>query len=125
MADLIGLINDISTSVKLEWIGVLAWGAVQFVWYRRARVLPGTVEAASSISSSFPSVTGPPDTEPIELPAAEVQGIAAAEDLDVIETPGPIRIRPACGISRTRTPRKRSTRRRRATTSSGSSAVPT
>jgi len=40
MVELIHLINDISTTVKLGWAGVLVWGVVQFMWYQRGRVLP-------------------------------------------------------------------------------------
>jgi hypothetical protein len=40
MVELIHLINDISTSVKVGWAGVLVWGVVQFMWYQRGRVLP-------------------------------------------------------------------------------------
>jgi hypothetical protein len=128
MADLIGLINDISTSVKLAWIGMLVWGAVQFVWYRRARVLPGTAEASSSHSSpghQFPSVTRPPETESIETPAPQVLGIAAAVDLDVFEDAGlPSESDVLAEFQEPGTPRRRSTRRRRSTASSGPNAVP-
>jgi hypothetical protein len=44
MVELIHLINDISASVKLGWVGVLVWGVVQFVWYQRGRVLPEDVD---------------------------------------------------------------------------------
>jgi hypothetical protein len=77
MAELIGLINDMSTFVKLAWVGVLAWGAVQFVWYQRARVVPGEIESSPEASSGswlagrqFASVTRPPEDEPIEVPRA-------------------------------------------------------
>jgi hypothetical protein len=124
MADLIGLINDISTSVKLAWIGVLAWGAVQFVWYRRARVLPGTVEASSS-RASFPSVTRPPETESIEMPAPQVLGMAVPVGLDILEDSGlPSESDVLAEFLEPGTPRKRSPRRRRATPSTESNAVP-
>jgi len=44
MLEMIHLINDISASVKLGWVGVLVWGVVQFVWYQRGRVLPEDVD---------------------------------------------------------------------------------
>ncbi len=124
MADLIGLINDISPSVKFAWIGVLAWGTVQFVWYRRARVLPGTVEDSSS-RTSFPSVTRPPETESIETPAPQVLGTAVPVDLEILQDSGLSSesdvlaefLEP--GTRRTRSPR-----RRRATPSTESNAVP-
>jgi hypothetical protein len=128
MADLIGLINDISTSVKLAWIGVLAWGAVQFVWYQRARVLPGTAEGSSSRSSSeyqFPSVTRPHETDSIEIPAPQVPGMAAAVDLDVLEVAElPSESDMLAEFQEPGTPRRRSIRRRRSTASSEANAVP-
>ena len=48
MTEFIHLINDISTSVKLGWVGVLVWGVVQFVWYQRGRVLPEDVVESTS-----------------------------------------------------------------------------
>ena len=72
MADVIGLINDISTSVKLAWIVALAWAAIQVMWYRRGRVPAGTAEPVASTWSAghqFPSVTRPPETDPVEAPA--------------------------------------------------------
>jgi len=123
MAGLIGLINDISTSVKLAWIGMLVWGAVQFVWYKRARVLPGTVDASSSGLSSghqFPSVTQPPETESIETPLPQILGIAAAVDLDLVED---VRLPSESDLlaefQEPGTSRRRSTRRRRSTSSNG------
>jgi hypothetical protein len=44
MVEFIHLINDISTSVKLGWAGVLVWGVVQFMWYQRGRALPGDID---------------------------------------------------------------------------------
>jgi hypothetical protein len=86
MADLIGLVNEISTSVKLAWVGVLAWSAVQFVWYRRARTFAEATESSSnswSAGRQFSSVTRPP--EPVEAPRfhASRSVNAAAMDLDV------------------------------------------
>jgi hypothetical protein len=86
MADLIGVVNEISTSVKLAWVGVLAWGAFQFVWYRHARTLAEATESSSnswSAGRQFPSVTRPP--EPVEPPRfhASRSVNAAAIDLDV------------------------------------------
>jgi hypothetical protein len=128
MADVIGLINDISPSVKLAWIAILAWAAVQFVWYRRARVLPGEAESLAarwSTGRQFPSVTRPPETDPIEAPSpgesrptiaafapiendvdanAEVEIAFASDELAEFEEPG--------------TSRGRSNRRRRSTANS-------
>jgi hypothetical protein len=124
MADLIGLINDISTSVKFGWIAVAVWGTVQYVWYRRARVVPGTVEASSRHLSSgyqFPSVTRPPEIEPIETPEPDVLSTAAAVELNAFGDVG--RVSEAdvfAEFQETGTPRRRSTRRRRATASGGS-----
>jgi hypothetical protein len=39
MVEFINLINDISTAVKLGWVGVLVWGIVQSLWYQRGRAL--------------------------------------------------------------------------------------
>ena len=49
MVEFINLINDISTAVKLGWVGVLVWCIVQFMWYQRGRALPEdmTAEPAS------------------------------------------------------------------------------
>jgi hypothetical protein len=127
MADLIGLINDISTSVKLGWIGVAVWGTVQFVWFRRARVVPGTAEASFRQLSSgyqFPSVTRPPEMEPIEAQEPDVPSTAAATDLDASGDVG--RVSEADVLAEFReqgNPRRRSTRRRRSTERDGSNAA--
>ena len=124
MADLIGLINDISPSVKFAWIGVLAWGTVQFVWYRNGRVLPGTVEDSSS-HTSFPSVTRPPETESIETPAPQVLGMAVPIDLEILQDSGlPSESDVLAEFLEPGTRRTRSPRRRRATPSTESNAVP-
>ena len=54
MVELIHLINDISTPVKVGWVGVLVWGVVQFMWYQRGRALPEDmdVEPASEAWSA-------------------------------------------------------------------------
>jgi len=44
MAELIHLFDDISTPVKLGWVAALAWGAVQFLWFQRARVEAGEAD---------------------------------------------------------------------------------
>jgi hypothetical protein len=133
MAEVIGLINDISPSLRLGWIGVLAWAAVQFVWYRRARVLPGEAESLAgswSAGSQFPSVTRPPETDPIDEapPSYAPEPAIAAEppvDIDVeadatekAEVPfEPDELAEFLGAA----PRRRSNRRRRtsANTSAG------
>jgi hypothetical protein len=48
MAEFIHLIDDISTPVKLGWLAVLAWGAVQFLWFQRARVEPDQIDTESA-----------------------------------------------------------------------------
>jgi len=74
MAELIHLVNDISTPVKLGWIGVLVWGAVQFMWYQRGRALPEDM-----------------DVEPASegWSASRLLSIAPALDLPVHDTSGP------------------------------------
>ena len=126
MADLIGLINDISTSVKLAWIGVLVWGMIQFVWYRRARVVPGTLETSRRSASGYqvPSVTRPPEIEPIEPPEPHLPSMAAAAVLDVFGDAGLVSEADVLAeFEEPGTPRRRSTRRRRSTESSGADAV--
>jgi hypothetical protein len=120
MADLIGLVNEISTFVKLAWVGVLAWGAVQFVWYQRARVFPDATEAVSdswSAGRQFPSVTRPP--EPFEAPhdrrsqpeSAATATVAADIDIADVE----IAFASAESLeSQDAVPRRKSSRRRRA-----------
>jgi hypothetical protein len=130
MAEVIGLINDISPSVKLGWIGVLAWAAVQFVWYRRARVLPGEAESLArswSAGHQFPSVTRPPETDPIdEAPRSyapePVIAAAASFDVDIdIDVDGntnaeiPFESDELAEFLGTEAPRRRSSRRRRTT----------
>jgi hypothetical protein len=119
MADLIGVVNEISTSVKLAWIGVLAWGAVQFVWYRRARIFAEATETSSnswSAGRQFPSVTRPP--EPFEAPrlraSRSVEGSAVDLDVDadIASAPGEV-----TAFAEAVTPRKKSSRRRRAAAS--------
>jgi hypothetical protein len=127
MADWIGLINDISPSVKLGWMGVLVWGMVQFVWYRRARIVPGATEASSRHSSSgyqFPSVTRPPEIEPIEAPDAFVPHVAAAVELDILERAELVSEADVLAeFQEPGAPRRRSSRRRRSTTIGRSSGV--
>jgi hypothetical protein len=125
MADLIGLVNEISTSVKLAWLGVMAWGAVQFVWYRRARTLAEAMESSSnswSAGRQFPSVTRPP--EPLEAPRSRASRSddAAAVDFDieadVASTSGEV-----VALGEAVTTRKKSNRRRRATANGASSEM--
>jgi hypothetical protein len=126
MVDLIGLINDISTSVKLGWIGVAVWGTAQFIWYRRARVVPGTTEVSSRHFSSgyqFPSVTRPSEIEPTETPEPDVPYTAVAADLDAFSDVGRISESDVLAeFQEPGTPRRRSSRRRRST-ESGSNAA--
>jgi hypothetical protein len=100
MADVIGLVNDISASVKFAWIGVLVWAAIQIIWYRRGRVPAGAVEpVAAGWSAGFqvPSVTRPPETTLLETDSTEAPALylfradGVAEDVDADsgeETPG-------------------------------------
>jgi hypothetical protein len=48
MAQFIHLVNDISTPVKLGWLVVGVWSAVQVLWYKRGRIVPGETEVVSS-----------------------------------------------------------------------------
>jgi hypothetical protein len=45
MSDLIALVNQISTSVKVSWAVWLAWALIQIEWYRRGRSLGPVVSA--------------------------------------------------------------------------------
>ena len=45
MVEITNLITDISTAVKLGWVGVLVWGIVQCMWYQRGRALPEDIAA--------------------------------------------------------------------------------
>jgi hypothetical protein len=115
MADLINLVNEISTSVKLAWVGVLAWSAVQFVWYRRARTFAEATEPSSnswSAGRQFPSVTRPP--EPVEAPGfhASLSGI----DVDVDAETASVSAEGA-EFGEAIATRRRSNRRRRAVAS--------
>ena len=127
MADVIGLINDISPSVKLAWVGVLVWAAVQIMWYQRGRVLPGEAETLAngwSAGRQFPSVTRPPETDPIEAPrppvTRPVSEVFAVEN--DVEADADVEI--AFGSDEfaefqlAEAPRKRSSRRRRSTANS-------
>jgi hypothetical protein len=121
MADLIGLVNEISTSVKLAWVGVLAWSAVQFVWYRRAHIFAEATESSSnrwSAGRQFPSVTRPPETVEAPRSRASRSVNAAAIDLDV---DAEIALASADGaeFGEALATRKRSNRRRRSVASNG------
>ena len=121
MADLIGLVNEISTSVKLAWVGVLAWSAVQFVWYRRARTFAEATESSSnswSAGRQFSSVTRPP--EPVEAPRfhASRSVNAAAMDLDEDAEIASASVEGA-EFGEAVTMRKKSNRRRRAIANNG------
>ena len=127
MADLIGLVDEISTSVKLAWVGVLAWSAVQFVWYRRARTFAEATESSSNTWSAgrqFPSVTRPP--EPLEAPrsrASRSDDVAAVDldvEADVASTSGEV-----VALGEAVTTRRKSNRRRRATSNGSSSEMGT
>lgn len=37
MDAVVGLLNEISTSVKIGWVMWFVWGTVQIVWYERTR----------------------------------------------------------------------------------------
>ena len=128
MADVIGLINDISPSVKLAWIGVLAWAAVQVVWYRRARVLPGVAESLAngwSAGRQFSSVTRPPETDPIDASRARVSQPESADAAPIdIDADADADVEIAFGFDElaefqeAEIPRRRSNRRRRSTANS-------
>jgi hypothetical protein len=91
MAELIHLVNDISTPVKLGWVGVLVWGAVQFMWYQRGRALPQDldVEQASEgwSANRLLSIAPAPDL-PVHDPSGEADlGEAAGVALEsLLET---------------------------------------
>jgi hypothetical protein len=46
MTDLIALVNQISTSVKVSWAVWLAWALIQIEWYRRGRTFESATYAA-------------------------------------------------------------------------------
>lgn len=94
MVELIHLINDISTTVKLGWAGVLVWGVVQFMWYQRGRVLPEDmdVEPASeewSIARLLALFKRSSGDAGEEVPTRSALSIAPAFDAEVHETSGP------------------------------------
>jgi hypothetical protein len=84
MAEFVNLIDDISLTVKLGWLGVLLWGALQFVWYQRARVLPGEIDTLK------PS----PDDRPLEKLLTWFRR-SADEDDAAMTRRGPLSIAPA------------------------------
>ena len=93
MVELIHLINDISTSVKLGWAGVLVWGVVQFMWYQRGRVLPEDmdVEPASegwSVARLLALFKRSSDDAGEEMPTRSALSIAPAFDAPIHETSG-------------------------------------
>ena len=73
MAELIHLVNDISTRVKIGWVVVLVWGAVQFMWYQRARALPEDLGVEPSTVH---------DTSVHEADLEEAAGVALESLLD-------------------------------------------
>jgi hypothetical protein len=91
MAELIHLVNDISTPVKLGWVGVVLWGAVQFMWYQRGRALPEDMDiepasegwSTSRLLSIAPARDLPVhDTSGREADLGEAAGIALESLLD-------------------------------------------
>ncbi len=123
MAELFGLFKDVSTFLKLAWVGWLIWGAVQIVWYRRARVMVAPFEPVLPDRSAerrpatgvFPAQS-PLAPKPLAPAAANVTAIAT-----IAEAPAPA---PAVPVDSSETaaaaPSRRSKRgRRRGANSSG------
>jgi hypothetical protein len=93
MVEFINLINDISTAVKLGWVGVLVWGIVQFMWYQRGRALPEdmAVEPASeawSVARLLALFKRSSDDAGEQPPARSALSIAPAFDPPIHETSG-------------------------------------
>jgi hypothetical protein len=86
MVEFIQLVNDISTPVKLGWVGVLLWGIVQFMWYQRGRALAEDldVETASepwSVARLLAVFTRSAEDDAAEQPTAW-SGLSIAPALD-------------------------------------------
>jgi hypothetical protein len=93
MVELIHLINDISTPVKLGWVGVLVWGGVQFMWYQRGRALPEDIEVEPASDLSGLSIAPEydpliPETSGHEADLGAAAGVALESLLDADEGDG-------------------------------------
>ena len=93
MVELIHLVNDISTPVKLGWVGVLVWGVVQFMWYQRGRALPEDMEVepaseAWSVARLLAVFKRSSDDADDHVPARSGLSIAPAFDPPIREASG-------------------------------------
>ena len=91
MVEFIQLVNDISTPVRLGWVGVLLWGIVQFMWYQRGRALAEdmNVETASepwSVARLLAVFKRSAEDDAAEQPAWSGRSIAPAFDPPTVET---------------------------------------
>ena len=62
MADLIDVVSQISTPVKVGWLICLAWAAMQLEWYRRVRTEKPEPEHRSAPARPE-AVSGPARTD--------------------------------------------------------------
>lgn len=52
MDAIVGLLNEISTPVKIGWVMWIVWGTIQIVWYQRTRTpAPAPVKLARKRST--------------------------------------------------------------------------
>jgi hypothetical protein len=91
MVELIHLVNDISTPLKLGWVGVLVWSAVQVMWYRHGRIVPGEAQPVSGAWSAarlFAALTRSADVSETAAPGRSPLSIAPArQPASEVETP--------------------------------------
>jgi hypothetical protein len=87
MAELIHLIDDISTPVKLGWLAVLAWSAVQFLWFQHARVEPGAITESVDTDASLAMLARFTRTESDSAEGAASGLLSIAPAMDWVRPP--------------------------------------
>ena len=72
MREMLDVVNGFPLPLQAAWVGWLAWGAVQVVWYRRGRVA-----VVRQLPAPRPRPRRPP--KPVEPPldAADAAAVAA------------------------------------------------
>jgi hypothetical protein len=77
MAELIALLNEISTPVKLLWAVWLIWAVVQTVWYRRGRVIPPQPPRSVPSYGSGQRRSAPVSNQPLRSDVAKLHEAVA------------------------------------------------
>jgi hypothetical protein len=77
MAELIALLNEISTPLKLLWAVWLMWAVVQTVWYWRGRIVPAPPPRSVASYGSGQRRSAPVSNQPLRSDVAKLHEAVA------------------------------------------------